>query len=71
MGWIGGVLFLSGARNISLLHRVQTAFGAHPASYPVGTGGSLSGMKLITHFHLVSRSRMMVLYFHYKYVFMA
>jgi hypothetical protein len=31
---------------ISLLHIVQTAFGAHPASYPMGTGSSFSGGKV-------------------------
>jgi hypothetical protein len=27
-------------QNISLLHGAQTESGAHPASYPMGTGGS-------------------------------
>jgi len=27
-----------GAGNFSLHHHVQTSFGAHPASYPMGTG---------------------------------
>jgi hypothetical protein len=31
--------------NFSLRHHVQTASGAHPASYPVGTGDSLLGAK--------------------------
>jgi hypothetical protein len=35
-----GVRFPAEAGNFSLRHRVQTASGAHPASYPVGTGGS-------------------------------
>jgi hypothetical protein len=38
-----------GAR-IFCLHIVQTGLGAHPASYPMG-------IELITHFQLVSRSR--------------
>jgi hypothetical protein len=29
----------------SLLHSVQTSCGAHPASYPTGTGGSFLGVK--------------------------
>jgi hypothetical protein len=31
------------AGNFSLHHRVQNGFRAHPASYPMGTGGSFSG----------------------------
>jgi hypothetical protein len=27
------------------LHVVQTGFGAHPASYPIGTGGYFPGSK--------------------------
>jgi hypothetical protein len=34
--------FLAGARNFSLHHRVQNGSGAHPASYPMVTGGSFS-----------------------------
>jgi hypothetical protein len=33
------------AGNFSLRHRVQTGSGAHPASYPMGTGGSFRGGK--------------------------
>jgi hypothetical protein len=33
------------AVNFSLHHRVQNGFGAHPASYPMGTGGSYPGVK--------------------------
>jgi hypothetical protein len=42
----------------------ETGSGAHAASYPMGTGGILPGVKrgrgvtLSTHFHLVLRSRM-------------
>jgi len=36
-----GVRFPAGARYYSLRHRVQTGSGAHPASYPIGTGVSL------------------------------
>jgi hypothetical protein len=31
--------------SFSLPHRVQTGYGAHPASYPMGTGDSFSGLK--------------------------
>jgi hypothetical protein len=34
------IRFPTGAGNFSLHHRVQNASEAHPASYPVGTGGS-------------------------------
>jgi hypothetical protein len=53
-----------------LLHVVQTGSGAHPVSYPMGTVGSFAGskaawgVKLTTHLHLVSWSRMMELYLH-------
>jgi hypothetical protein len=40
-----GVRFPAGAGNFSLRHRVQTKPGAHPASYPMGTGGSFPGGK--------------------------
>jgi hypothetical protein len=39
------VRFPAGAGNFSLLHRIQSDSGTHPASYPVGTGGSLPGVK--------------------------
>jgi hypothetical protein len=32
-------------RDFSLLQRVQTGFGAHPASYLMGNGGSFPGKK--------------------------
>jgi hypothetical protein len=34
-----------GSTDFSLHHRVQTGSGAHPASYPMGTEGSFSGIK--------------------------
>jgi hypothetical protein len=34
------VRFLVGARYSCLIHSIQTRSGAHPASYPMGTGGS-------------------------------
>jgi hypothetical protein len=44
-GWTAGVRFPAGARDFSLLHSIHTASGAHPASYPMGTGGSFAGCK--------------------------
>jgi len=38
-----GVRFPAGAGNFSLRHHVQTGSGAHPASYPMGTGGCFPG----------------------------
>jgi hypothetical protein len=45
-GWTPGVGFLAGA-DVSLLHNVQTGSGAHPASYPMSTGGSFSVGKTV------------------------
>jgi hypothetical protein len=48
MGWtIGwsGVRFPVWAGNFSLRHSVQNSSGAHPLSYPVGTGSSFPGGK--------------------------
>jgi hypothetical protein len=39
------VRFLAVAGNFSLHRSVQNGFGAHPASYPIGTRGSFSGGK--------------------------
>jgi hypothetical protein len=39
-----GVRVLVGSK-FSLLHIVQTGSGAHSASYPMGIGGSFSGIK--------------------------
>jgi hypothetical protein len=39
------VRFPAGAGNFSLHHLVQNGSGAHPASYLMGTGGSLPGGK--------------------------
>jgi hypothetical protein len=33
------------AKGFSLLHNVQTGFGAFPASYPIGTLGDFHGGK--------------------------
>jgi hypothetical protein len=43
--WGSRVRFLAGAGNFSLHHRVQNGSGAHPDSYPVGTGCPFSGGK--------------------------
>jgi hypothetical protein len=40
-----GVRFPASAGNFSLRHRAQTGSGAHPASYPMGTGSSFPGAK--------------------------
>jgi hypothetical protein len=45
-GWMARVQFLAGVRDFSLLHSIQTDSGAHPAFYPMGTGGSFPGHKL-------------------------
>jgi hypothetical protein len=41
-----GFRFPAEARDISLLHSVQTGSGAHPASHPMGTGVPSSWIKL-------------------------
>jgi hypothetical protein len=41
MGLTAGIRFPAEARDFSLLYNVQTNSGAHPASYPMGIGGSL------------------------------
>jgi hypothetical protein len=40
-----GIRIPAGAGKFSLRHRVQNGSGAHPASYPTGTGGTFSGLK--------------------------
>jgi hypothetical protein len=40
-----GVRVPAGAGDFSFHHRVQTGSGAHPASYPMGTGASFRGGK--------------------------
>jgi hypothetical protein len=42
-GWTAGFRFPAGARDLSLLHSVNTGPGAHPASYPMGTRGGAAG----------------------------
>jgi hypothetical protein len=38
--WTSRVRFPAKEIDFSFLHRVQTGHGFHPASYPMGTGGS-------------------------------
>jgi hypothetical protein len=40
-----GVQVPVGSKIFSLLHLVQTGFEVHPASYPMGTGGTFPGIK--------------------------
>ena len=58
-----GVRVPVGASDSSFLQNVQTASGAHPALYSMGSGVlsrgySGRGVKLTTHLHLVPRLRM-------------
>jgi hypothetical protein len=48
------------------LHSVGAGSGAHPASYPTGTGGSFLEGKaaVVCHLYSVPRSRMVELYLH-------
>jgi len=58
MCWPSGVCLLAEAGTFSLHHCIQTGCGAHTASYSMGTGRDVSpGVKLTTHFHLVSKLR--------------
>jgi hypothetical protein len=43
--WGSRVRFPVEAGNFYLHHRVENGSGAHPASYPMGTGGSFPGVK--------------------------
>jgi hypothetical protein len=43
------VRFPAGAGNFSLHHRSQNGSGAHPISYPMGTGVSFPGGKVAGH----------------------
>jgi hypothetical protein len=43
--WWSRVRFPKGAGNFSLHHRVQNGYGAHTASYAMGTRGSSLGVK--------------------------
>jgi hypothetical protein len=44
-GWGSRVRFPAVAENFSPHHRVQNGCEAHPASYPMGNGGSFPGGK--------------------------
>jgi hypothetical protein len=44
--WGSRVRFLARAENFSLHHHIQNGSGAHPDSYPMGTGGSFPGSKV-------------------------
>jgi hypothetical protein len=44
IGWMAGVRFPAGARDISILHSLHTGSGAHPA-YPLRTGALSPGIK--------------------------
>jgi hypothetical protein len=45
MGWTAWVRFPA-VQDFSLLHSIQTGTWAHPASCPMGTGGSFPGGKV-------------------------
>jgi hypothetical protein len=69
-GWTAGVRNPAGARFFSFPQR-QTGSGAHPASYQVGTRGipprvKRPGVKLISHLHIVPRSRMVKINLHVR-----
>jgi hypothetical protein len=56
-------------KSLSFLHSVQSGPETHPNSYPVDTRGSFpaceaAGLKDVTHFRVVPRSRTVMLYFH-------
>jgi hypothetical protein len=44
---VAGVRFPVGTTDFSLLHSLQIGSEAHPASYPMGTGGSSPGGKAV------------------------
>ena len=44
-----GIQILAEARNYSLLQKVTTGCGAHPASYSVGTRDCFTGVKQLGH----------------------
>jgi hypothetical protein len=41
MGWMTGFQCVAEETDFSLFHSVKTGSGAHPASYPIGTLGSI------------------------------
>jgi hypothetical protein len=54
------IRFPTAAKDLSLLHVIQTGSEVHPAFYTMGTGGSFRGGKACQ----VSRSRMVESYLH-------
>jgi hypothetical protein len=69
---------IPGSARFFFLHSVQTGILSHTVSYPMGTGGSLfgvkdRGVKLTVYFHLVLRARKVELNRHSlsPYVFMS
>jgi hypothetical protein len=52
-------------KSLFFVQSVQTGYGAHPAIFLVGTGGSFLWGKAAIHLHLMARSRMVELYLHY------
>jgi hypothetical protein len=44
--WTAGIRFSAGARDFALLHNVQTGSKTHSASYPMGTGFSITRGKV-------------------------
>jgi hypothetical protein len=48
-GWTARVRFPAGAKHFCLFHSFQTGCGAHPASYPIGTGGKAAGAVVAGH----------------------
>jgi hypothetical protein len=45
MGWTTGVRIPAGAGILSLRYRVHAGPGAHPISYPMGTGAPFAGLR--------------------------
>jgi hypothetical protein len=68
MGWMEGVRFTVGVRDVYHLHRDEAGTWAHIASYLIHVGSSLHKVysswevKLSTCLHLVLRSRMVGLH---------
>jgi hypothetical protein len=64
---LANALTICAVQDFSLLHYVQTDSGAHPPSYPMGSGGNFPGVRRQgrqADLGLVPRSRMVELYLH-------
>jgi hypothetical protein len=64
LAWTAEELMLDswrGQRDFSLLHSLQTRYGAHPASYPMGIGGSFPSPKIKRPGHEADHSPVCVL----------